>query len=129
MQKVLVVEDNKDNFKMIKYALTRAGYEVLWAERGLDGIELALKEQLQFILMDINLPGIDGIETTKRIRESEAGRDIPIIAITAHAMSGDRERIIAAGCNAYIEKPIDPITIVKQIHKIIGLDINENPGR
>lgn len=127
MGKVLVVEDNKDNFKMINYALSRAGYEVLWAERGLDGVEMACKEQFQFILMDINLPGIDGIETTRRIRALEAGRDIPIIAITAHAMSGDRERIIAAGCNAYIEKPIDPITIAEQIHTIIGLHTNENP--
>ena len=127
MQKVLIIEDNKDNFKMIKYALTRAGYEVLWAERGLDGIDLVNRERPHFILMDINLPGINGIETTKRIRASETGRDIPIIAITAHAMSGDRERIMAAGCNAYIEKPIDPITIVEQIHKIIGLQANENP--
>ncbi|MDD2853586.1 MAG: response regulator [Desulfuromonadaceae bacterium] len=129
MRKVLVVEDNKDNFKMTNYALTRAGYEVLWAERGEDGVELVNRERPLFILMDINLPGIDGIETTKRIRESEANRDIPIIAITAHAMSGDRERIIAAGCNAYIEKPIDPITIVEQIHKIIGLQADENPDR
>jgi CheY-like chemotaxis protein len=121
MPKVLVIEDNKDNFKMTNYALVRAGYEVLWAERGLEGIELAHREQPLFILMDINLPGIDGIEATRRIRASEAGKDIPIIAITAHAMSGDRERIIAAGCNAYIEKPIDPITLVEQIHKMLGL--------
>jgi CheY-like chemotaxis protein len=79
--------------------------------------------------MDINLPGIDGIETTKIIRASDACKDISIIAITAHAMSGDRERIIAAGCNAYIEKPIDPITLVEQIHKIIGLEADENPDR
>jgi CheY-like chemotaxis protein len=129
MPKVLVVEDNKDNFKIVKYALTRAAYEVFWAERGEDGVALALKEKPLFILMDINLPGIDGIETTRRIRESEANRDIPIIAVTAHAMSGDRERIIAAGCCGYIEKPIDPITLVEHIHKIIGLDVNENPGR
>jgi CheY-like chemotaxis protein len=122
MPKVLVIEDNKDNFKMTNYALMRAGYEVLWAERGLDGIELTYKEQPLFILMDINLPDIDGIETTKRIRELETGRDIPIIAITAHAMSGDRERIISAGCNGYLEKPIDPITLVDRIHEIIGLD-------
>jgi len=128
MPKVLVVEDNKDNFKIVNYALVRAGYEVLWAERGEDGIDLALKEHPHFILMDINLPGIDGMEATRRIRESEA-RAIPVIAITAHAMSGDRETIISAGCNGYIEKPIDPITLVEQIHKIIGQDANENPDR
>ena len=120
MPKVLVVEDNKDNFKIVNYALTRASYEVLWAETGEDGIAQVVKEQPRFILMDINLPGIDGMEAARRIRESEACRDIPIIAVTAHAMSGDRERIIAAGCNGYIEKPIDPITLVEQVHKIIG---------
>jgi CheY-like chemotaxis protein len=121
MPKVLVVEDNKDNFKMTSYALTRAGYEVLWAERGEEGIDLALREGPLFILMDINLPGIDGMETTRRIRASDACKDVPIIAITAHAMSGDREMIISAGCNGYIEKPIDPITLVEQIHKIMGI--------
>jgi two-component system cell cycle response regulator DivK len=74
-----------------------------------------------FIIMDINLPGIDGIETTKRIRASKADGNIPIIAITSFAMAGDRERIMASGCNGYIEKPIDPITIVERIHKIIGV--------
>jgi two-component system cell cycle response regulator DivK len=129
MPKVLVIEDNKDNFKLFNYALQRAAYEVIWAGSGEEGIDLALKERPLFIMMDINLPGIDGIETTRRIRESEAIGDIPIIAITSHAMSGDRERIIAVGCNGYIEKPIDPTTIVDRIHKIIGLDTNENPDR
>lgn len=128
MPKVLVVEDNKDNVKIITYALRRSGYEVIWAERGEEGVDLTLKERPLFILMDINLPGIDGIESTKRIREAEAIRDIPIIAINAHAMSGDMERIIAAGCNGYLEKPIDPITLVTRIHTIIGLDAHENPG-
>lgn len=121
MKKVLVVEDNRDNLKIVKYALQRAGYEVISAERGEDGVELAIREQPFFVIMDINLPGIDGIETTKRIRASRADGKIPIIAITSYAMSGDRERILAAGCNGYIEKPIDPLTITEQIHKIIGL--------
>lgn len=120
MPKVLMIEDNKDNFKIVNYALIRAGYDVIRAERGEEGIVLALREQPFFILMDINLPGIDGIETTRRLRASDECRDTPIIAITAHAMSGDRERIIAAGCNAYLEKPIDPITLVERIHQIIG---------
>jgi CheY-like chemotaxis protein len=70
--------------------------------------------------MDINLPGIDGIEATRRIRASKADGKIPIVAITSYALTGDRERILAAGCNGYIEKPIDPIKIVEQIHKILG---------
>lgn len=102
------------------YALQRAGYTVIAAESGEEGFDLAVKEKPLFILMDINLPGADGLETTKRIRSSEANGSIPIIAITPYAMSGDRERILAAGCNGYIEKPIDPITIVEQLHKILG---------
>ncbi len=120
MRIVLVIEDNKDNLKIVTYALQRAGYTVIAAESGEDGFKLALQEKPFFILMDINLPGMDGLETTKRIRASEANGNIPIIAITSYAMSGDRERILAAGCNGYIEKPIDPITIVEQIHKLLG---------
>jgi len=119
MRTVLIIEDNKDNLKIATYALQRAGYAVIAAESGEEGYALALKERPCFILMDINLPGIDGIETTKRIRSSEANGRIPIIAITSYAMTGDRERILAAGCNGYFEKPIDPITIVDQIHKLL----------
>jgi two-component system cell cycle response regulator DivK len=121
MKKVLVIEDNEDNRKIVRYALERAGYKVISAEWGENGIEIAVRELPYFIIMDINLPGIDGIETTKRIRASKADGNIPIIAITSFAMAGDRERIMASGCNGYIEKPIDPITIVERIHKIIGV--------
>ncbi|MBF0505777.1 MAG: response regulator [Nitrospirae bacterium] len=121
MRKVLVIEDNKDNLRLVEYALHRAGYEVIRAERGEEGIELAVTEKPFFIIMDINLPGIDGIEAARRIRNSEAGRYIPIIAVTSYAMQGDRERMMAADCNGYIEKPIDPITIVDRIHEIIGV--------
>ena len=120
MQTVLVIEDNLDNLKIITYALQRAGYRVIAAESGEEGCGLALTEKPHFILMDINLPGMDGLETTKKIRSSAADGNIPIIAITSYAMSGDRERILAAGCNGYIEKPIDPITIVEQIHEFLG---------
>jgi CheY-like chemotaxis protein len=120
MRTVLIIEDNKDNLKIVTYALQRAGYTVISAESGEEGFALALKERPFFILMDINLPGMDGLETTKRIRSSEIDGTIPIIAITSYAMTGDRERILAAGCNGYFEKPIDPITIVEQIHKVLG---------
>ena len=120
MKKVLVIEDNKENFKLISYPLQRAGYEVIRAETGEQGVELALRERPFFIIMDINLPGIDGIEAMKRIRATELGDSIPIVAITSYAMLGDRERIMAAGCNGYFEKPIDLLTIVEQIHGIIG---------
>jgi two-component system, cell cycle response regulator DivK len=121
MRSVLVIEDNKDNLKIMTYALQRAGYKVMAAERGVDGFELALKELPYFILMDIDLPDMDGIETTKKIRASEINGKIPIIAVTSYVMTGDRDRILAAGCNGYIEKPIDPITIIEQIHSILKI--------
>lgn len=121
MRKVLVVEDNADNSKIVKYALARAGYEVILAEGGEEGIDFAVRELPDLILMDVNLPGIDGLEATKRIRAAEVGRRVPIVAITSHAMAGDRERILAAGCDGHIEKPIDPITLVECIHNIIGI--------
>lgn len=119
MRTVLVVEDNKDNLKIVTYALERAGYQVLAAETGEEGLRVALSEKPGLILMDINLPGMDGIEATKRIRASKADGGTPIIAITSYAMAGDREKILAAGCNGYIEKPIDPLTIVDQILAIV----------
>ena len=119
MKKVLVVEDNKDNLNLISYALKRNGYEVIAADTGEQGVDLALRELPFFILMDINLPGIDGLEATRRIRNSAIGDTIPIIAITSYAMLGDREKMLNAGCNGYFEKPIDPLTIVESIHGIL----------
>lgn len=120
MKKVLVIEDNTDNLRLITYALKRAGYEVIAAESGEEGVDMAIKERPYFIIMDIGLPGIDGIEATKRIRASEGDYNIPIIAMTSYAMVGDREKILAAGCNGYFEKPIDPLTIMEKIHKVIA---------
>jgi len=125
MKKVLVVEDNKDNMRLITYALLKEGYEVLPAGTGEEGVELALRERPFFIIMDINLPTIDGLEATRRIRTSEIDGSIPIIAITSYAMYGDRNKIIEAGCNACFEKPIDPLTIVDMIHKAIGVSDND----
>lgn len=122
MKTVLVVEDNKDNLQIMAYALQRAGYEVISAENGEEGVELAITRRPFFVVMDIDLPGIDGIEAVSRIRTAEASCSIPIIAITSFAMAGDRERLLAAGCNGYFEKPFDPLTIVAQIHKIIGVE-------
>jgi CheY-like chemotaxis protein len=122
MKKVLVIEDNADNTRLITYALERSGYEVDSATSGEEGIALALRSDHLFIIVDINLPGIDGLETIRRIRNSEANGTVPIITITSYAMQGDMEKILAAGCNAYFEKPIDPLTIVDRIHKSIGLE-------
>jgi len=118
MKQVLVVEDNKDNLRLITYALTRAGYEVISAASGEEGVDLAVRKRPYFIVMDINLPVMDGIEATRRIRASVVGDSIPIIAITSYAMVGDREAIMAAGCTGYFEKPIDPLTVVESIHAV-----------
>jgi len=121
MKKVLVIEDNMDNLRLISYALERSGYEVISTESGEEGVEVAIRERPFFIIMDINLPGIDGLEATRRIRASGSNGTIPIIAITSFAMYGDRDKVFAAGCTAYFEKPINPLTIVDSIHKAIGL--------
>lgn len=122
MRKILVIEDNLDNMRLITYALKRHGYEVIHAQSGEEGIEMAIKEKPFFIIMDVNLPGIDGLEATKRLRKLDEIKDIPIIAITSFAMAGDREKILSAGCNGYFEKPIDPLTIVESIHKILKVN-------
>jgi CheY-like chemotaxis protein len=124
MKKVLVVEDNPDNMRLITYALERSGYKVIPAQTGEAGVELASRERPFFIIIDINLPDIDGLEATRRIRASEADDDIPIIAITSYAIIGDRDRILRAGCTAYFEKPIDPLTIVEKIHEVIRAKAN-----
>jgi len=120
MKRALVIEDNEDNMKLITFILEKNGYGTIRAENGKMGIELALKERPDFILLDIQLPDMDGLEVLKELRRSEMNGEIPIIAITSYAMSGDRERLLEAGCNGYIEKPIDPVIIINQIREVIG---------
>ncbi len=119
MKRVLVVEDNETNLYLIRFILEKNGYEVIEAMEGGVGMELAIKEKPDLILMDIQLPDIDGLETTKRIRASEADGEIPIIALTSYAMPGDREKALAAGCNSYITKPIDLEAFIAEIQKYI----------
>lgn len=115
MKKILVVEDNDKNMYMISFIIQKMGHQVIQARTGEEGVEVAARERPDLILMDIQLPGIDGLETTKRIREHVASLDAPIIAVTSFAMAGDRERLLEAGCNGYIEKPINPDTIMGEI--------------
>jgi CheY-like chemotaxis protein len=119
MKRVLVVEDNPDNLELIRCVLERNGYGVIAAQTGEQGVAMAVSEQPTFILMDINLPGIDGLEATRRIRASSANGSVPIIAITSYAMRGDMEQILGVGCNGYFEKPIDPLRIMDDIHAIL----------
>ena len=119
MKKILVVEDNKINMYLSCRILKSSGYEVIEARSGEEGVELAIKEKPDLIIMDIQLPGIDGLETTKRIRESEANGEIPIIALTSYAMAGDKKKALKAGCTGYIEKPINPETFISEIKKFL----------
>jgi two-component system, cell cycle response regulator DivK len=115
VSRILVIEDNDNNMYLITFILQKMGHLVLQAVTGEQGVEAAVREVPDLILMDIQLPGIDGFEATTQIRASAAARRVPIVAITSFAMTGDRERLLAAGCNGYIEKPIDPDTIMAQI--------------
>ncbi|MBN1383514.1 MAG: response regulator [Elusimicrobia bacterium] len=119
MKKILVVEDNEKNMYLISFLLEKNNYEVIKATRGEEGVEIALKEKPDLVLMDIQLPGIDGLEATKKIRTSQSGREIPIIAVTSYAMSGDREKLIKGGCTGYIEKPINIEAFLLEIKKYL----------
>lgn len=119
MKKILVVEDNQINMYLSCRILKSSGYEVIEARSGEEGVELAIKEKPDLIIMDIQLPGIDGLEATKRIRKTEADGEIPIIALTSYAMAGDRKKALKAGCTGYIEKPINPETFMGEIKKFL----------
>jgi CheY-like chemotaxis protein len=119
MKKVLVIEDNEINLYLLRTILEKLGHQVFEARDGHTGVKLAKMEKPDLILMDIQLPGLDGYEATKEIQAMEELKDIPIIAITSYAMVGDKEKILAAGCTAYIEKPIEPETFIEELKKYI----------
>lgn len=104
--KILYVEDNPQNMRLVRKILTAAGYDVLEATEGLVGVALAARECPDLILMDVNLPDINGLEATARLKASPQLAWIPVIAVTANAMHGDREHCIAAGCDGYLAKPV-----------------------
>jgi two-component system cell cycle response regulator DivK len=112
---VLLVEDNEMNRDMLSRRLTRCGWHVLHATTGLQAVEMAAGTAPDIVLMDLSLPDLDGWEATRRIRENASTRGLPVIALTAHAMSGDRERALEAGCDGFETKPIDFPRLVAQI--------------
>ncbi|MEE9200244.1 MAG: response regulator [Candidatus Brocadiales bacterium] len=120
MKTVLVIEDNVDNMELISLILEKNGYKVLKAETGQQGFDMALEARPDFIILDIQLPDMDGLEVLRKIRSSEIDSGIPVIAMTSYAMVGDREKMMAAGCNGYIEKPIDLEKVIGQIREILG---------
>lgn len=119
-KRILYIEDNFQNQRLVKKILNAKGYEMLEADDGLKGVALAMRERPDLILMDINIPGIDGMEATTRLKSSELS-SVPIIALTANAMRGDRERIIAAGCDEYLQKPIQSAKLLEVVRNFIGL--------
>ena len=120
MKRVLVIEDNENNMELISFILESHGYQVLKSVTGRDGYEQAVRERPDFVILDIQLPDVMGTEVLKMIRASPAGSSIPVIAMTSYAMAGDEQRLMAAGCSGYIEKPIDPQRVMDQINRILG---------
>jgi CheY-like chemotaxis protein len=120
MKTALIIEDNPDNMVLITRFLEKFGYRTLQAVTGMGGFEMALQKRPDFIILDIQLPDIEGTEVLRKIRSSEIGNSIPVIAMTSYAMSGDRERLLSAGCDGYIEKPIDPERVISQIRHLTG---------
>lgn len=119
MAKILLVEDNEMNRDMLSRRLTRKGYEIVLAFDGQAGVDMAGSEAPDLILMDMSLPVLDGWEATRRIKAAPATRHLPVIALTAHAMSGDRDKAIEAGCNDYDTKPIDLARLLGKIETLL----------
>ena len=117
---ILVVEDNERNLKLLRDVLEYAGYDVRVARTGEDGVTLAVKEPPDLVLMDLQLPGIDGMEALRRLRESPRTADIPVVAVTAQAMKQDRERALEAGFDGYVEKPISVRAFPDQVRGFLS---------
>lgn len=124
---ILLIEDNPQNRYLVRYLLERHGCRVLVAADGPTGIELARETRPDLILLDIQLPGMDGHAVAQALRVIDALHALPIIAVTSHAMIGDREKALAAGCDGYIEKPIDPVTFAAEVSRYLPPGANLEP--
>jgi two-component system cell cycle response regulator DivK len=118
-KRILVVEDTEDNRQILRDLLSAAGYDLLEAVDGESGVDMAAREKPDLILMDIQLPQIDGYEATRRIKADPALRHIPIIAVTSYALSGDEEKTRAAGCNGYVAKPFSPRQLLGKVREFL----------
>lgn len=119
MRRVLIVEDSATNMLLAVTILERAGYDTLQAENAANGLDLARGERPDIVLMDMQLPDMDGIEATRILKADPSTCDIPVIALTAFAMKGDRERFLDAGCDGYIEKPIRYQVFLAELNRIL----------
>jgi two-component system, cell cycle response regulator DivK len=127
MSRILIVEDNELNRDALERRLTRRGYRVLLAENGPQGLAVALAHGPDLILMDLGLPEIDGWECARRLKADPLTRPIPIIALSAHAMVGEREKALDAGCDDFDTKPIDFETLLKRMDRLIGRTRSAEP--
>jgi two-component system, cell cycle response regulator DivK len=114
-ERVLIVEDNEKNMKLVRDVLQATGYRTLEATTGEEAVELALSQAPALVLMDVQLPGIDGVEALERMRQNERTASIPVLALTAQAMSGDRERFLEAGFDGYLAKPVDVRELIEAV--------------
>lgn len=121
MKQALIIEDNENNMELIVFILEKHGYETVRTMSGREGIEKLAEITPDVVILDIQLPDIDGTDVLKVIRQMDSAVEVPVIAMTSYAMAGDREKLLEAGCDGYIEKPIDPIRVVQQIEKILGV--------
>jgi CheY-like chemotaxis protein len=120
MARILLVEDNEMNRDMLSRRLERRGYEVIVAVDGEEGVALAKADAPDVVVMDLSLPGIDGWEATRRLKAADETRAIPVLALTAHAMAGDREKALEAGCDDFDTKPVDLPRLVAKIEGLLG---------
>jgi two-component system cell cycle response regulator DivK len=121
MAKVLLIEDNELNRDMLSRRLIRRGFQMVFAMDGQQGVDLARSERPDIILMDMSLPVIDGWEATRRVKADDATRSVPVIGLTAHAMAGDREKAIEAGCDDYDTKPVELDRLIGKIERLLGI--------
>ena len=118
-RKILVVEDNEQNLYLMTFMLEKNGYEVIQARNGPEGIEMAASVEPAMILLDIQLPSMDGYAVARELRSDPSLANVPIVAVTSYAMAGDRDRVLAAGCTGYIEKPINPDTFIAELEEYL----------
>lgn len=118
--KVLIVEDNIDNYELVRFLLERSGYEAIWAHSGREAITMLKTERADLILMDLSLPEMDGWTATERIKSDPQTKHIPVIALTAHTLPGDRKRALDAGCDGYLSKPMNLELFAETIEQILS---------
>ncbi|WP_287155696.1 response regulator [Candidatus Solincola tengchongensis] len=120
MARILYIEDNEQNLYLVTFILEKAGHQVIQARDGWAGLDLAESAAPDMVLLDFQLPGMDGMEVLRRLKASPFTREIPVLAVTSYAMVGDRERLLQAGCSGYIEKPINPETFLQQVERFLS---------